>query len=76
MLARTVVPSCSGIAAPRSAARHHARLGEVVLTTYSYGSNPDLDEFAPENLARPLCDHDCVVVAEYTPIEPDVFELK
>jgi hypothetical protein len=51
-------------------------IGEIVSTTYGYGSDPELDELVPEDLAEYLCHDDCVVVAEYTPIEPDAFERK
>lgn len=51
-------------------------MAEVVSTTYSYGNDDDLDELVPEDLARLLCHDDCVVVAEWTPIEPGVFERK
>lgn len=51
-------------------------IGEVVSTTYSYGYDPELDELVPEELAKLLCRRDCVVVAEYTPIEPGAFERK
>ena len=51
-------------------------IGEIVSTSYHWGEDPELDELVPEDLANYLCNHDCVVVAEYTPIEPDVFERK
>jgi hypothetical protein len=51
-------------------------IGEVVSTTYSFGVDPELDELVPQALAEMLCNNDCVVVAEYTPIEPEVFERK
>jgi hypothetical protein len=49
----------------------------VLSTTYGFGSNPDLDEFVPQALAELLCAAgDCVVTAEFTPIEPDALERK
>ena len=51
-------------------------VGEIVATNYSYGSDPELDQLVPEDLAALLCHSDCVVVAEYSPIEPEVFERK
>lgn len=51
-------------------------VGEIVAIDYQWGDDADLDELVPQDLAEYLCHHDCVVVAEYTPIEPDVFELK
>lgn len=49
---------------------------EVVSTTYGYGDDPELDELVPEELADLLCDDDCVVTREFSPIEPDVEALK
>ncbi len=44
---------------------------QVLSTTYSYGSNPELDKFLPPALARGLCaNKDCVVTGEFTPIDP------
>jgi len=50
----------------------------ILSTNYSYGSDPDLDEFVPEELADLMCgeNSDCVVTGEFTPIEPDVYERK
>ncbi len=49
----------------------------ILSTTYGYGSDPELDEFAPQGLVDLMCeDSDCIVTREYTPIEPDGFELK
>ncbi len=44
---------------------------QVLSTTYSYGSNPELDKFVPPALTRGLCTNkDCVVTGEFTPINP------
>lgn len=51
-------------------------IGEIISTNYQYGEDDELDEFVPQALAEQLCNYDCVVVAEYTPIEPGVFEYK
>ncbi len=51
-------------------------MAEVVSTTYSYGQDSELDELVPQELAELLCNNNCIVVAETTPIEPDVFEYK
>jgi len=49
----------------------------VLSIDYGYGSDPDLDQFVPADLANHLCaDHDCVVTADFTPTEPDVVERK
>ncbi len=49
----------------------------VLSTSYGYGSDPDLDRFVPRALAELLCAaNDCVVTADYTPIDPDVVERK
>jgi hypothetical protein len=49
---------------------------EILTTTYRYGDDPELDELVPEELADLLCDGDCLVTREFTPLEPDVEELK
>ena len=51
-------------------------VASVISTNYSYGVDPDLDEFVPQELAELLCAGDCVVTAELTPIEPDAIEYK
>ena len=51
-------------------------IGAIVSTSYSWGVEPELDELVPQDLAEFLCRNDCVVVVEYTPIEPGVFERK
>lgn len=51
-------------------------IGEIVSTSYHYGEDEALDELVPQELAEQLCNYDCVIVAEYTPIEPGVFEYK
>jgi hypothetical protein len=50
----------------------------VLSTSYSYDNGEDLDDFVPEDLANLLCgdNSDCVVTAEFTPIEPGVLERK
>jgi hypothetical protein len=49
---------------------------EVLSVDYSYGEDPDLDQFVPQELAELLCDGDCVVTRDFTPLEPDVEERK
>ncbi|HNP37154.1 MAG TPA: hypothetical protein PKK10_14995 [Woeseiaceae bacterium] len=49
---------------------------EVISTNYAYGQDEELDELVPQELAELLCNNNCVVVAEYTPIEPGVYERK
>lgn len=51
-------------------------IGEVVSVTYSHGQDSALDKSVSLDLVEYLCNDDCVVIAEYTPIEPDVFERK
>jgi hypothetical protein len=49
----------------------------VISTTYGYGTDPELDAFVPQELAELLCpNHDCVVLAEFTPLDPGVIERK
>jgi hypothetical protein len=49
---------------------------EVISTTYRYGDDPELDFLVPQELAELLCDGDCLVTRDFTPIEPDANELK
>jgi hypothetical protein len=51
-------------------------VAEILSTTYSYGSDPELDVLVPEDLAELLCNDDCVVVHEYSPLEPGAFGRK
>jgi hypothetical protein len=51
-------------------------VAEVLSTTYRYGDNAELDRFVPGELARLLCDGDCVVTHEYTPLSPGSNERK
>lgn len=51
-------------------------VGEVLSTTYSYGDDEALDQLVPQAVAELLCNDDCIVIGEYTPLEPDVFERK
>ena len=48
----------------------------VLSTTYSFGDDADLDEFAPRELVELLCAGDCVVTADFTPLEPGELEYK
>ena len=45
-------------------------VARILSTTYSFGEDADLDRFVPQDLAEALCDHDCIVVEEFTPLEP------
>lgn len=49
---------------------------EVLSTTYTFGSNPELDLFVPPALAGLLCAGDCVVTKNYSLLEPGVFARK
>jgi hypothetical protein len=51
-------------------------VAEILSTTYSYGNDPDLDIAVPADLAEFLCNDDCVVVLEYSPLEPGEFGRK
>lgn len=49
----------------------------VLSTNYSYGNDPELDEFVPQELAELLCAAgDCVVTREFAPLEPGVYGRK
>jgi hypothetical protein len=44
---------------------------QVLSTSYSFGSNAELDKFVPPALAKALCaNKDCIVTGEFTPINP------
>ena len=43
---------------------------EVRSTTYGFGGDAQLDQFVPQALVELLCNNDCVVIREFTPIEP------
>ena len=49
---------------------------EVIEDRYSYGSDPDLDWQVPQNIAEKLCDDDCLVTREFTPLDPGHEERK
>jgi hypothetical protein len=49
----------------------------VVSVSYRYGDEREFDRHVPRALARLLCSlGDCVVTAEFTPVEPGVLEYK
>lgn len=49
----------------------------ILSTTYRYGRNATLDAFVPPALARLLCRAgDCLVTREFSPMSPDVYEVK
>jgi len=62
---------------PGTTYRQELRLGdaedaaEVLSVDYGYGDDPELDAHVPADLAAMLCDRDCVVTRDFTPIEPD-----
>ena len=49
---------------------------EVLSVSYAYGTNAELDELVPANLARYLCPGNCVVTRNFSLLEPGVFERK
>jgi hypothetical protein len=52
-------------------------IAQVLSTTYAFGANTELDQFVPRLLAQRLCSSgNCIVVKEFTPILPGVFERK
>lgn len=48
----------------------------ILSTTYSFGDDPELDAFVPQALADHLCDHDCIVTFDFSPLEPEAREHK
>lgn len=51
-------------------------VGEVLSIDYGYGNDEEFDELVPQELVELLCDDDCVVTRDFTPLEPDVEEYK
>jgi hypothetical protein len=51
-------------------------VAEVLSTTYGHGGDARFDPFVPEDLAELLCDDDCVVTADTSPLDPGVLEYK
>ena len=50
---------------------------EILSTTYAFGSNPELDQSVPQQLAQRLCSSgDCVVTKNFSLLEPGVFARK
>jgi hypothetical protein len=51
-------------------------MATVLSTTYGYGNDPVLDQLVPQDLAEDLCDDDCRVTREFSPLSPGGFERK
>jgi hypothetical protein len=52
-------------------------VAEILSTTYSFGSNTELDRFVPRQLAERFCSRgDCVVTKNFSLLEPGVIERK
>ena len=51
-------------------------IGEILSIDYDYGDDPELDAFVPQGLADLMCNDDCLVVRDSTPLEPGEFEHK
>ena len=51
-------------------------VARVLSKSYDYADGTELNEFVPQALAEYLCNHDCVVTLEFTPIDPGGFERK
>jgi hypothetical protein len=49
---------------------------KILAIDYSYGRNPQLDRLVPAKLAQLLCNRDCVVTRNFSPLEPDAVERK
>jgi hypothetical protein len=49
---------------------------QILSTSYSFGDDPELDEFVPQALADLLCAGDCVVSRNFSLLEPGVVALK
>ena len=51
-------------------------IGEVLSIDYGFGNDARFDEFVPEELVELLCDDDCVVTADTSPLDPEEVEYK
>ena len=51
-------------------------IAQVFSKTYHFGEDQELDRFVPQNLAKLLCHHDCVVTENTSLLEPGVVERK
>jgi hypothetical protein len=49
---------------------------KILSTTYTFGSNPELDRFVPQQLAELLCSNNCIVTKNFSLLEPGVFARK
>lgn len=50
---------------------------KVLSTTYRFGTNPDLDQLVPQQLAQRMCAAgNCIVTKNYSLLEPGVFARK
>ena len=49
---------------------------DVLSTTYSFGADPELDEFVPPALVQRLCAGACVVTRNYSLLQPGVVARK
>jgi len=50
---------------------------DILSTTYSYGTDPELDRYVPRRLAELFCSsRDCVVTRNYSLLEPGIFDRK
>ena len=51
-------------------------IAEVLSIDYGFGNDERFDEFVPEELVELLCDDDCVVTADTSPLDPEEVEYK
>ncbi len=49
---------------------------EILSTTYTFGNDPELDQFVPKRLADRFCSGDCVVTKNFSLLEPGIFARK
>ena len=45
-------------------------VARILSTSYAFGDDANLDQFVPQELAEALCEGDCVVVEEFSPLDP------
>lgn len=69
-------PSTGTVYRQEWAAGNAEDAARILSTSYSFGSSAELDEFVPQAVADLLCDDNCVVTGEFTPIDPSAFERK
>ena len=70
------IPRKGGVVVEEFSLGNAEDVTEILSTTYSFGSDPTLDDSVPRALADRLCSHDCVVTRNFSLLEPGLFARK